>query len=121
MNLEELFEYVQVWNEYNRIEFNPEVAEKILDEIHDEYEEVLNDCLDLCEDNEVYKNLVLECLDLVDDLRYFNGENNYFFELLENLRNKIEEIMKLLSSKDDDLSNELLHMLDNATTFWLYY
>ena len=121
MNLEELFEYVQVWDEYRHIEYNPEPAKIIIDEIHEEYEDVLSDCLDLCEDNEDYKNLVLECLDLVDDMRYFEGVEEHFFELLENLRNKLEEMMGLFSSKKDDLSNELLDLLDNATTFWLYY
>ena len=121
MTLEELFEYVQVYDEHNHIEYNPEPAKIIIDEIHEEYEEVLNECLDLCEDNEVYKNLVLECLDLVDDMRYFEGVEGHFFELLENLGNKIEEIMNLLSSKDDDLSNKILYMLDDATAFWLYY
>ena len=120
VNIEELFEYVQTYDEYNHIEYNPEPARLIIDEIYDEYEDILKDCVDLSEDSE-YKNLMLECYDLVDDMKYFEGCEDHFFELLENLSNKLEEIMKLLSSKDDDLSKELLNMLDDATPFWLYY
>jgi hypothetical protein len=121
MGLKELFEYVQTYDEYNHMMYNPEPAKEIIDEIYDEYEDVLNDCLDLCEDNEFYKNLMLECYDLVDDMKYFGGNEDHFFELLENLRIKVDEIMKLLSPKDDELSKELLDLLDNATPFWLYY
>ena len=121
MNVEELFEYVQVYDEYNHIEYNPEPARMIIDEIYEEYEEVLKDCLDLCEDNEVYKNLMLECYDLVDDMKYFEGVEGHFYELLENLRIKVDEIIKLLSPKDDELSKELLDLIDYATPFWLYY
>lgn len=118
--LEELFEYVQVYDEYNHIEYNPDPARMIIDNIYDEYEEILSDCVDLSEDSE-YKNLMLECYDLVDDMKYFGGDEDHFFGLLENLSNKLDEIMKLLSSKDDSLSKELLNMLDDATPFWLYY
>ena len=120
VNLEELFEYVQVYDEYNHIEYNPEPARLIIEEIYDEYEDVLSDCVDLSKDSE-YENLMLECYDLVDDMKYFEGVEDHFFELLENLRIKVEEIMKLLSPKDDELSKELLDLLDNATTYWLYY
>lgn len=120
MGLEELFENVQVYDEYNHIEFNPEPAREIIDKIYDEYEDILRDCVDLSEDSE-YKNLMLECYDLVDDMKYFCGDEDHFLELLENLANKVDEIMKLLSPKDDDLSKELLDLLDNATPFWLYY
>lgn len=118
--LEELFEYVQVYDEYNHIEYNPEPARLIIDNIYDEYEDILKDCVDLSEDSE-YENLMLQCYSLVDDMRYFEGNEDHFFDLLENLSNKLDEIMKLLSSKDDDLSKELLDMLDDATPFWLYY
>lgn len=120
MGLKELFEYVQVYDEYNHIEYNPEPARIIIDNIYDEYEDILRDCVDLSEDTE-YQNLMLECYDLVDDMKYFEGVEGHFFELLENLRIKVDEIIKLLSPKDDDLSKELLDMLDNATPFWLYY
>lgn len=120
MGLKELFEYVQVYDEYNHIEYNPEPARIIIDNIYDEYEDILRDCVDLSEDTE-YQNLMLECYDLVDDMKYFEGVEDHFFELLENLRIKVDEIIKLLSPKDDDLSKELLDMLDNATPFWLYY
>lgn len=120
VNLEELFEYVQVYDEHNHLEYNPEPAKLIIEEIYDEYEDVLSDCVNLSEDSE-YENLMLECYDLVDDMKYFEGVEDHFFELLENLRIKVEEIMKLLSPKDDDLSKELLDLLDNATTYWLYY
>lgn len=120
MTLEELFEYVQVYDEYNHLYYNPEPAKLIIEEIYDEYEEVLSDCVNLSEDSE-YENLMLECYDLVDDMKYFEGVEDHFFELLENLRIKVEEIMKLLSPKDDELSKELLDLLDNATTYWLYY
>ena len=120
VNLEELFEYVQVYDEYNSIYYNPEPARLIIEEIYDEYEDVLRDCVDLSKDSE-YENLMLECYDLVDDMKYFEGVEDHFFELLENLRIKVEEIMKLLSPKDDELSKELLDLLDNATTYWLYY
>lgn len=120
MDLKELFEYVQVYDEYNHIEYNPEPARIIIDKIYDEYEDILSDCVNLSEDSE-YQNLMLECYDLVDDMKYFEGDEDHFYELLENLANKVEEIMKLLSPKDDDLSKELLDLLDNATSFWLYY
>lgn len=120
MRLDELFENVQVYDEYNHIEYNPEPARIIIDNIYDEYEDILRDCVDLSEDSE-YQNLMLECYDLVDDMKYFGGDEDHFFELLENLRKKVDEIMKLLSPKDDELSKELLEMLDNATPFWLYY
>ena len=120
MSLEELFEYVQVYDEYNHIDYNPEPARMIIDNIYDEYEGILSDCVDLSKDSE-YENLMLECYDLVDDMKYFEGCEDHFFELLENLSNKLDEIMKLLSSKDDGLSKELLDMLDDATPFWLYY
>lgn len=120
MRLEELFEYVQVDDEYNHIEYNPEPARIIIDKIYEEYEGILSDCVNLSEDSD-YENLMLECYDLVDDMKYFGGNEEHFFELLENLENKVEEIMGLLSLKDDDLSKELLDLLDNATPFWLYY
>lgn len=120
MGLEELFEYVQVYDEYNHIEYNSEPARIIIDNIYDEYEDILRDCVDLSEDSE-YQNLMLQCYSLVDDMKYFGGDEDHFFELLENLRIKVDEIIKLLSPKDDELSKELLDMLDNATPFWLYY
>ena len=120
MTLEEKFEYVQTYDEYNHIEYNPEPAREIIDEIYDEYEDILRDCVDLSEDSE-YQNLMLECYDLVDDMKYFEGVEGHFYELLEKLANKVDEIMKLLSPKDDDLSKELFDLLDNATPFWFYY
>ena len=84
VNFEELFEYVQVYDEYNHLEYNPEPARLIIDEIYDEYEDVLRDCVDLSEGSE-YENLMLECYDLVDDMKYFEGVEDHFFELLENL------------------------------------
>ena len=120
MGLEELFEYVQVYDEYNHIEYNPEPAREIIDNIYDEYEDILSDCVNLSEDSE-YKNLMLECYSLVDDMKYFEGCEGHFYELLGKLENKVEEILGLLSLKDDDLSKELLDMLGDATPFWLYY
>jgi hypothetical protein len=120
MTLEEKFQYVQTYDEYNHMMYNPEPAREIIDEIYDEYEDILRDCVDLSKDSE-YQNLMLECYDKVDDMKYFGGNEDHFFELLENLEIKVDEIVKLLSAKDDELSKELLDMLDDATPFGLYY
>lgn len=102
--------------------FDDKVAEMIMNKINYKAYYLLRDCEDLCEeeDNEVYKK-VIECFELVDDLTYFNGGEQNFYNLLDNLRNKIEEIMKLLSSNDDDFSNELSDKLYDIYSLCDFY
>lgn len=108
-DLEELVEHLYFDVEYGRSVFDEKVAKMIMSRINHDAYYILRDCENLCEeeDSEVYKNLVLECSELVDDLEYFNGSDEHFYELLDNLRNKLNEIMKLLSPNHDDFSNEL--------------
>lgn len=121
-DLEELVEHLYFDVEYGRSVFDEKVAEMIMNKINYKAYYLLRDCEDLCEeeDSEVYKNLV-ECFELVDDLTYFNGDEQNFYNLLDNLRNKIEEIMKLLSSNDDDFSNELSDKLYDIYSLCDFY
>lgn len=110
-DLEELVEYLYI-EEYEDgflfcRTFNDKVAEMIMIKIYDKAYDLLAECEDLCEeDNEFYKSLVLDCYPAIEDLPNFSSEQN-FFDLLDNLRNKLNEIMELLSPNHDDFSNDL--------------
>lgn len=126
-DLKELIEYLYI-EEYEDgflfyRTFDDKVAEMIMNKINYKAYYLLRDCENLCEeDNEFYKNLILECFELVDDLENFNGIDDHFYELLDNLRNKIEEIMKLLSSNDDDdFRNELSDKLYDIYSLCDFY
>lgn len=110
-DLKELVEYLYI-EEYEDgflfcRTFNDKVAEMIMIKIYDKAYDLLAECEDLCEeDNEFYKSLVLDCYPAIEDLPNFSSEQN-FFDLLDNLRNKLNEIMELLSPNHDDFSNDL--------------
>lgn len=122
-SLEELVEHLYFDVEYGRSVFDEKVAKMIMSSINYKAYYLLRDCENLCEEvgNEFYKNLILECFELVDDLENFNGVDDHFYELLDNLRNKIDEIMKLLSSNDDDFSNELSDKLYDIYSLCDFY
>ena len=110
-DLKELVEYLYI-EEYEDgylfyRTFDDKVAEMIMIKIYDKAYDLLAECEDLCEeDNEFYKSLVLDCYPAIEDLPNFSSEQNFFY-LLDNLRNKLNEIMELLSPNHDDFSNEL--------------
>ena len=123
MDFEELVEHLYFDVEYGRSVFDEKVAEVLMSKINYDTYYIIRDCVILCEKegNEFYENLILECSDLVDDLENFKGDEDHFYYLLDNLRNKVEEIMNLLSSNHDDFSVELSNTLWNIHSLCDFY
>ena len=126
-DLDELVEYLYI-EEYEDgflfcRTFDDKVAEMIMNKINYKAYYLLRDCENLCEeeDNEFYKNLVLECFELVDDLTYFNGGEQNFYNLLDNLDNKIKKILDLLSTNNDEFSNQLSDKLYEICELYDFY
>lgn len=126
-DLKELVEYLYI-EEYEDgylfcRTFNDKVAEMIMSKINYKAYCLLRDCENLCEeeDNEFYKNLVLECFELVDDLEHFNGGEQNFYNLLDNLDNKIKKILDLLSANNDEFSNQLSDKLYEICELYDFY
>lgn len=124
--LKELVEYLYI-EEYEDgflfcSTFNDKVAEMIMVKIYDEAYDLLRDCEDLCEeeDNEFYKNLVLDCYPAIEDLPNFSCEQN-FYDLLDNLDNKIKKIFNLLSTNKDEFSNQLSYKLYKICELYDFY
>jgi hypothetical protein len=124
-DLKELVEYLYI-EEYEDgflfcRTFNDKVAEMIMIKIYDKAYDLLAECEDLCEeDNEFYKSLVLDCYPAIEDLPNFCSEQN-FFDLLDNLDNKIKKIFEILSTNNDDFSNELSDKLYEICELYDFY
>lgn len=126
-DLEELVEYLYI-EEYEDgflfcRTFNNKAAEQIMVQINYKAYYLLRDCENLCEEvgNEFYKNLILECFELVDDLENFNGGEQNFYNLLDNLDNKIKKILDLLSTNNDEFSNQLSDKLYEICKLYDFY
>lgn len=124
-DLEELVEYLYI-EEYEDgflfcRTFDDKVAEMIMIKIYDKAYDLLAECEDLCEeDNEFYKSLVLDCYPAIEDLPNFSSEQN-FFDLLDNLDNKIKKILDLLSTNNDEFSNQLSDKLYEICELYDFY
>ena len=125
-DLKELVEYLYI-EEYEDgylfyRTFDDKVAEMIMIKIYDKAYDLLAECEDLCEeeDNEFYKSLVLDCYPAIEDLPSFSSEQN-FFDLLDNLDNKIKKILDLLSTNNDEFSNQLSNKLYEICELYDFY
>lgn len=124
-DLKELVEYLYI-EEYEDgflfcRTFDDKVAEMIMIKIYDKAYDLLAECEDLCEeDNEFYKSLVLDCYPAIEDLPNFSSEQN-FFDLLDNLDNKIKKILNLLSDTNDEFSWQLSNKLYEICELYDFY
>ena len=124
-DLKELVEYLYI-EEYEDgflfcRTFDDKVAEMIMIKIYDKAYDLLAECEDLCEEyNEFYKSLVLDCYPAIEDLPNFSSEQN-FFDLLDNLDNKIKKILDLLSTNNDEFSNQLSDKLYEICELYDFY
>lgn len=124
-DLKELVEYLYI-EEYEDgflfcRTFDDKVAEMIMSKIYDKAYDLLEECEDLCEeDNEFYKSLVLDCYPAIEDLPNFCSEQN-FFDLLDNLDNKIKKILNLLSANNDEFSCQLSDKLYEICELYDFY
>lgn len=128
-DLKELVEYLYI-EEYEDgflfcRTFDDKVAEMIMNKINYKAYYLLRDCEDLCEDlceedNEFYKSLVLDCYPAIEDLPNFSSEQN-FFDLLDNLDNKIKKILDLLSANNDEFSYQLSNKLYEICKLYDFY
>lgn len=128
-DLKELVEYLYI-EEYEDgflfyRTFNDKVAEMIMIKIYDKAYDLLAECEYFCddcptEDKEVYKSLVLDLYPVIEDLPNFCCEQD-FFDSLDNLDSKIKKIFEILSTNNDDFSNELSDKLYEICKLYDFY